>query len=125
MPDPDIRDLLSRMADELDHCRQLLSDDRREVHTLAAEARAALAAEPVEEGPTDDELLEAAAKALGYKSIPSDETCLTAEAAELLTFARAILARWCHPTAPPAPETGEQHVSQPCKLPEPGDDPSA
>lgn len=45
----DIRDLLSRMADELDHYRQLLSDDRREVHALAAEARAALAAEPVGE----------------------------------------------------------------------------
>jgi len=45
----DIRDLLSRMADELDHYRQLLSDDRREVHALATEARAALAAEPVGE----------------------------------------------------------------------------
>lgn len=46
----DIRDLLSRMADELDHYRQLLSDDRRKVHTLAAEARAVLAAEPAGEG---------------------------------------------------------------------------
>jgi hypothetical protein len=46
----DTRDLLSRMADELDHYRQLLSDDRREVHPLAVEARAALAAEPVGEG---------------------------------------------------------------------------
>ena len=48
----DIRDLLSRMADELDRYRQLLSDDRREVHALATEARAALAAEPVGE-PSD------------------------------------------------------------------------
>jgi hypothetical protein len=55
---------------------------------------------------TDEELLESAAKALGYKHIPSDETCLTAEAGELLVFARAILARWVHPT-PPAPEPGE------------------
>jgi hypothetical protein len=46
----DIRNLLIRMADELDHYRQLLSDDRREVHALAVEARAALA-EPVGEGP--------------------------------------------------------------------------
>ena len=38
----DICDLLSRMADELDHYRQMLSDDRREVHALAAEARAVL-----------------------------------------------------------------------------------
>jgi hypothetical protein len=49
---------------------------------------------------TDEELLESAAKALGYKHIPSDETCLTAEAGELLVFARAILARWGHPTPP-------------------------
>ena len=39
------------MADELDHYRQLLMDDRRETHALAAEARAALA-EPEPEGPT-------------------------------------------------------------------------
>jgi len=39
----DIRNLLIRMADELDHYRQLLSDDRREVHAMAVEARAILA----------------------------------------------------------------------------------
>lgn len=38
----DIRALISRMADELDHYRQLLIDDCREVHSLAAEARATL-----------------------------------------------------------------------------------
>ena len=47
---------------------------------------------------TDEALLESAAKALGYRSIPSDETCLTAEAGELLAFARAAIAadrsRW-------------------------------
>ena len=37
----DVRDLISRMADELDYYRQLLTDDRREVHALAVEARAA------------------------------------------------------------------------------------
>jgi hypothetical protein len=43
------------MADELDHYRQLLMDDRRETHALATEARAALAqTEP--EGPSDKEL---------------------------------------------------------------------
>jgi len=42
----DMHDLLSRMADELDNYRQLLTDDRREVHALATEARAALAAAP-------------------------------------------------------------------------------
>jgi hypothetical protein len=39
----DFRALCARMADELDHYRQLLMDDRRETHALAAEARAALA----------------------------------------------------------------------------------
>jgi len=89
----DLRDLITELADELDHNRQCLLDDRRVTHPLADRARAALA-EPEPEGPTDDELLEVAAKALGYKSIPSDETCLTAEAGELLAYARAVLARW-------------------------------
>lgn len=52
------------------------------------------APQPAPQEPTDDELLESAAKALGYKSIPSDETYLTAEAGELLAYARAVLARW-------------------------------
>jgi hypothetical protein len=39
----DLRILVARMADELDHYRQLLVDDRRETHELAVEARAALA----------------------------------------------------------------------------------
>jgi hypothetical protein len=45
------------MADELDHYRQLLMDDRRETHALAAEARAALA-QPEPQGPTDEQLVE-------------------------------------------------------------------
>jgi hypothetical protein len=51
----DFRDLCARMADELDHYRQLLMDDRRETHALATEARAALA-ESEPEGPSDKEL---------------------------------------------------------------------
>jgi hypothetical protein len=42
-PTTDFRALCARMADELDHYRQLLMDDRRATHALAAEARAALA----------------------------------------------------------------------------------
>lgn len=38
----DFRELCARMADELDYYKQLLMDDRREAHALAAEARAAL-----------------------------------------------------------------------------------
>ena len=48
----DYKQLCARMADELDHYRQLLMDDRREVHALATEARAALAEpEPSTERP--------------------------------------------------------------------------
>lgn len=62
-----IRDLLSRMADALDRLVQHLADDRREVHALAVEARAVLAAEPEGEGP------EAQAKALAKtKAILND-----------------------------------------------------
>jgi hypothetical protein len=44
----DFRALCARMADELDHYRQLLTDNRREIHALATEARAELAKpEPV------------------------------------------------------------------------------
>jgi hypothetical protein len=46
----DFRELCARMADELDHYRQLLMDDRRETHALASEARAALA-QPEPQGP--------------------------------------------------------------------------
>jgi hypothetical protein len=51
----DYKALCARMADELDHYRQLLMDDRRETHALATEARAALA-QPELEGPSDEEL---------------------------------------------------------------------
>ena len=60
-------------------------------------------AQPKPQGPTDEELLEVAAKTLGYKHIPSDETCLTAEAGELLEYARAVLARWGRPAIEPVP----------------------
>jgi hypothetical protein len=52
----DYRTLCARMADELDHYRQLLTDNRRETHALATEARAALA-QPEPVAPTDEELL--------------------------------------------------------------------
>jgi len=53
----DYRALCARMADELDHYRQLLMDDRRETHALATEARAALA-QPEPVAPTDEEIME-------------------------------------------------------------------
>ena len=48
---PNPRDLIGRMADQLDHYRHLLMDDRRETHALATEARAYLS-QPEPEGPT-------------------------------------------------------------------------
>jgi hypothetical protein len=76
----DYKALCARMADELDHYRQLLMDDRRETHALATEARAALA-EPEPEGPTVMEIIELANEI---------------EAAELgqVDLVRAALARW-------------------------------
>jgi hypothetical protein len=55
----DYRALCARMADELDHYRQLLMDDRRATHALAAEARAALA-QPGPVAPTDEDLYDLA-----------------------------------------------------------------
>ena len=42
MTDTNPRDLIKRLADELDHYRQLLMGDGRETHALATEARAYL-----------------------------------------------------------------------------------
>ena len=99
------------MADELDHYRQLLMDDRREIHALATEARAALA-QPVPEGPTDEELLRFAASAIEpYQSCgialneyeAETETAVEVYGSELIAFARAVLARWGRPTPQPIP----------------------
>jgi hypothetical protein len=79
------------MADELDHYRQLLMDDRRETHALAAEARAALA-QPEPQGPTDEELYDY------WISTSPEFGC-----ADPVGFARAALARWGRPAT-----TGEQ-----------------
>jgi hypothetical protein len=102
----DFRALCARMADELDHYRQLLMDDRREAHALATEARAALA-QPEPQGPTDEELLclmpETMRDEFSYAAkVCSDATggqvkpgifrvCLNHTALE---YARAVLARW-------------------------------
>jgi hypothetical protein len=82
----DFRALCARMADELDHYRQLLMDDRHETHALAAEARAALT-QPEPQGPTRED-----AVAL-YSDVMAVHECQTlGEMAE--HFARAVLARW-------------------------------
>jgi hypothetical protein len=95
------------MADELDHYRQLLMDDRRETHALATEARAALA-QPEPVAPTDEEIMElmpqqmhddlaAAARALAgfdranVKAAGAMRIILNRHAVD---HARAVLAKW-------------------------------
>jgi len=115
MVDPTARDLISRMADQLDHYRQLLIDDRRETHPLATEARAYLAAEPQGEGPelSDDELLRVyglAKRDNNYEG-PIDDWPKRAERAATVAGLRAAIAadraRWGRPAAPPPPAEGE------------------
>jgi hypothetical protein len=95
------RALCARMADELDHYRQLLMDDRRETHALAAEARAALA-QPEPQGPTDEELCES------YRA--AYYACENRQGPAAQIFAlRAVLARWGRPAIEPVPGVeGEQ-----------------
>jgi hypothetical protein len=92
---PDFRALCARMADELDHYRQLLMDDRRATHALAAEARAALA-QPEPQGPTDEELKNLANKAWISVDVLK-EYDLIENAFDCCGFARAVLARWGRP----------------------------
>jgi hypothetical protein len=87
----DFRALCARMADELDHYRQLLMDDRRATHALAAEARAALA-QPEPQGPTDEELDEL------FTDIDQG-----GEVLNWRPYARAVLARWGRPAIEPVP----------------------
>ena len=98
MTDPTARALMSRMADELDHYRQLLTDSRHESHAFAVEARAYLAqSEPQGENPDTDQILSLAAI---IREVDGKNRKGAAALAE------AILghpdARWGRPVAPPA-----------------------
>ena len=66
-----------------------------------AAASAALAAEPVGDGPSDNDLRAMASKLV--KIHVDSFGCVY----DVLPFARAVLARWGRPAAPPAPEPGE------------------
>jgi len=120
----DWRALCARMADELDHYRQLLMDDRRATHALATEARAALA-QPEPQAPTLEprgcpipgacscptmptvppeliralELAEAALADIGdAEREPGDDLAWAeARAAQDLPRIRAILSLWAAP----------------------------
>ena len=72
---------------------------------LLTRARAALA-QSVGEGPTDEELLGCMLEAAA--SVPGGQcTGILDWDQEAVAAARAVLARWGHPAAPPAPEPGE------------------
>jgi hypothetical protein len=101
----DYRALCARMADELDHYRQLLMDDRRETHALATEARAALA-QPEPVVPTDEELLMLMPETVRDEFSCAAKTCSDAMGGRVkpgifrvalntaaLEYARAVLAR--------------------------------
>jgi hypothetical protein len=102
----DFRELCARMADELDHYRQLLMDDRRETHALASEARAALA-QPKPQGPTDEELLELMPETMRDEFSYAATVCSDATGGQVkpgifrvalntaaLKYAQTVLARW-------------------------------
>jgi hypothetical protein len=101
----DFRALCARMADELDHYRQLLMDDRRATHALATEARAALEAQPEPQGPTDEELLRCygLAKRDHCYEGPIDDWPKRAERAATVHGLHAVLTRWGRPAIEPVP----------------------
>jgi len=81
------RDLIQRMADELDLYRQLARNDCTSTHPIADEARAFLVlAQPELQGPTDEELDELWAEIDGGGAIWAWQH-----------YARAVLARWALP----------------------------
>ena len=93
----DLHALIHRMADELDHYRQLLTDNRTELHPLATEARTALAEpEPEPEGPTDEELIQLAidTRLYRFQATAGDPIQYETTEQQIHAFARAVLARW-------------------------------
>jgi hypothetical protein len=98
------RDLIQRLADELDAETNYIihSTGERVTHPDVAEARAFLS-QPEPKEPTDQELLQIAAATIDpYESngIALDEyeaeteCAVEAYGSELIAFARAVLARW-------------------------------
>jgi hypothetical protein len=107
-PTTDFRALCARMADELDHYRQLLMDDRRATHALATEARAALEAQPEPQGPTQAELRTFACKwwrSFGFVKNKATCTWVIDQIApeHFVDFSRDLLARWGRPAIEPVP----------------------
>jgi len=100
------RELIQRMADELDHYKQLLMDDRRETHQLANEARAYLD-KPEPKYPPDKELLELMPETMQDEFSYAAEVCSDATGGQVkprifrvalntaaLEYAQAVLAHY-------------------------------
>ena len=98
MTTPDIRAALERLHE------YAVAHPEHDTDELVAAARAALA-EPVGEGPSDEELVELACRqdlaylrSNGRLTSPFLQTEDIRE--EVIDFARAVLTRWGHPAAP-------------------------
>ena len=91
----------------------VLSDDSHiDCMQIARRARALLA-EPVAEGPTDEDLVEALRRLLIWPPRSTEAAC-----EQDYTFARAVLARWGRPTPQPAVLNDIGQEWRPCvKLP--------
>ena len=125
------RALCAELADAVEQARQALEGwanygqwvwpesaleqaKRNTTEALASFNRArALLAQPVAEGPTDEELLRVAATAIEpYESSgiplgeyePETECAVEAYGSELIAYAREVLHRWGHPTPQPVAE---------------------
>ena len=90
-----------------------------ELRTARRPKPPSLKAQPVAEGPTDEELLRVAATAIApYESSgiplgeyePETECAVEAYGSELIAYAREVLHRWGHPT--PQPETNAFAIVQ-------------
>ena len=95
---PDFRALAQELANELDNIWQCLMDNRRLLHPLANDVRAALATPPPAP-PTDEELLALEKKLWHeYKTIPyqGDEFMYDDGFRYALRDYRAALERWGH-----------------------------
>jgi hypothetical protein len=75
------------------------------LEALIKQTRTALAAEPVGEGPSDEEITLQAGKFLAYSDAHmGDPARWEGSDADLLAFARAVLPQPARPAAPPTPE---------------------
>ena len=107
-PPNTIRATLERLL-ELDSKSITLRSKQAELAWAAAckAARAALAAEPVGEGPSAAKLIGLALGREPWATWLRSGGCLELAHCELADLMLAVLARWGRPAAPPAPEPGE------------------